>query len=63
MARSSFEHRMSMAEHLQFEERSPVKREFADGKLFAMAGDSDEHDTISGSLYQNRGRAERLERP
>ncbi len=41
---------MSIAEYLEFEEGSPVKHEFADGKLFAMAGSSDEHNTISASF-------------
>jgi Uma2 family endonuclease len=50
MAQPSFEHRMSIAEYLEFEEGSPVKHEFADGKPFAMAGSSDEHNTISASF-------------
>jgi Uma2 family endonuclease len=47
MAQPSFEHRVSIAEYLEFEEGSP---EFADGKLFAMVGSSDEHNTISASF-------------
>ncbi len=47
MAQPVAEHRMSVAEYLEFEESSPIKHEYADGKLFAMAGASDEHNTIS----------------
>jgi Uma2 family endonuclease len=47
MAQPAAEHRMSVAEYLEFEESSPIKHEYADGKLFAMAGASDEHNTIS----------------
>jgi Uma2 family endonuclease len=50
MAQPAPEHRMSIAQYLEFEEGSPVKHEFADGKLFAMAGSSDEHNTISASF-------------
>jgi Uma2 family endonuclease len=41
---------MSIAEYLQFEEKSPTKHEFNDGKLIEMAGSSFPHNRVSAAL-------------
>ncbi|BCL38843.1 Uma2 family endonuclease [Nostoc sp. MS1] len=38
-------------EYLQLEESSPVKHEYIDGYIYAMAGASDPHVTIAGNLF------------
>ncbi|WP_041780555.1 Uma2 family endonuclease [Allocoleopsis franciscana] len=38
-------------EYLQLEEESPVKHEYIDGQIYAMAGASDPHVTIAGNLF------------
>jgi Uma2 family endonuclease len=37
-------------EYLQMEAQSPVKHEYIDGQIYAMAGASDPHVTIAGNL-------------
>ena len=38
-------------EYLQMEAKSPVKHEYIDGEIYAMAGASDPHVTIAGNLF------------
>jgi Uma2 family endonuclease len=38
-------------EYLQMEEQSPLKHEYIDGQIYAMAGASDPHVTIAGNLF------------
>jgi Uma2 family endonuclease len=42
---------ISPEEYLQAEEHSPIKHEYRDGEVYAMAGASDSHVTISGNLF------------
>src|SRR5258708_30954871 len=42
---------LSVAEYLEAEKDSPVRHEYIDGQIFAMAGASDRHNRIAGSLY------------
>lgn len=37
--------------YLQLEESSPVKHEYIDGYIYAMAGASDSHVTVAGNLF------------
>jgi Uma2 family endonuclease len=38
-------------EYLQLEAQSPVKQEYINGEIFAMAGASDTHVTVAGNLF------------
>ena len=38
--------KMSVAEYIQYEERSEIRHEFDNGKLIAMAGTTDRHNDI-----------------
>jgi len=42
--------RLSVAEYLDAEKDSPVRHEYVDGQIFAMAGASDRHNRISINL-------------
>lgn len=42
---------LTPAEYLQIEAESPVKHEYIDGNVHAMAGASDTHVTIAGNLF------------
>ena len=42
--------RLSVAEYLEAEKDSPVRHEFVDGQIYAMAGASDRHNRISINL-------------
>lgn len=42
---------ISPDEYLAEEEASPIKHEYFDGDVFAMAGASDAHVTIAGNLF------------
>ncbi len=42
--------RLSVAEYLEGEKDSPVRHEYVDGQIFAMAGASDRHNRISINL-------------
>ncbi len=42
--------RLSVAEYLEAEKDSPVRHEYVDGQIFAMAGASDRHNRISINL-------------
>lgn len=42
---------LSEDDYLAQEQASPVKREYADGQVFAMAGASIRHNRIAGNLY------------
>ena len=41
----------SVEDYLKAEEISPVKHEYVDGEVYAMAGTSDRHNLIAGDLY------------
>src|SRR5437660_7721120 len=43
-------HRLSVDEYLEAEKDSPVRHEFIDGQIYAMAGASDRHNRISINL-------------
>ncbi|MEQ9621058.1 Uma2 family endonuclease [Coleofasciculus chthonoplastes] len=38
-------------QYLKMEEQSPIKHEYIDGQIYAMAGASDPHVTIAGNLF------------
>jgi Uma2 family endonuclease len=42
--------RLSVAEYLEAEKDSPVRHEYVDGQIFAMAGASDRHNRVSINL-------------
>lgn len=42
---------LSPEEYLQMEETSPIKHEYRDGEIYAMAGANDAHVTITGNLF------------
>ena len=42
---------LSPEEYLQQEEQSSIKHEYINGKVYAMAGTTDSHNTIAGNLY------------
>lgn len=42
---------LSASEYLEQEARSPIKHEYIDGEVYAMAGASGAHITITGNLY------------
>ena len=42
---------LSPEEYLAAEAESPVKHEYRDGKVYAMAGGTDAHNQIAGNLY------------
>src|SRR5438093_771069 len=43
--------RLSVEEYLEGEKDSPVRHEYVDGQVYAMAGASDRHNLIAGTLY------------
>jgi Uma2 family endonuclease len=43
--------KISVEDYLESEKISPVKREYVDGEIYAMAGASDYHNIIAGALY------------
>ena len=43
--------KISVEDYLKAEEVSPVKHEFVEGEVYAMAGTSDRHNLIAGDLY------------
>lgn len=42
---------LSPNDYLQLEEHSPIKHEYINGEIYAMAGASDAHVTIAGNLF------------
>lgn len=42
---------LSLEEYLQMEEHNPIKHEYRDGEIYAMAGANDAHVTITGNLF------------
>jgi Uma2 family endonuclease len=38
-------------EYLQREEKEPIKHEYIDGQVYAMAGTTDTHNLVAGNLY------------
>ena len=51
MPRTKDAKRMSVQEYLRYEQMSPIKHEFVDGFVFAMAGASENHNLISGNIF------------
>jgi Uma2 family endonuclease len=43
--------KISVADYLEGEKVSPVKHEYIEGEVYAMAGASDDHNLITGELY------------
>ena len=43
---------MSVEEYLAFEKTSPIRHEYVDGELLAMAGEKRRHNRIAGNLYR-----------
>ena len=41
----------TVEEYLEFEKTSPVRYEYVDGQIYAMAGESENHNRIAGHLY------------
>ena len=46
-------HRLSVDEYLEAEKDSPVRHEYIDGQIYAMAGASDRHNRLAGTLYNH----------
>ncbi|MGR3275482.1 Uma2 family endonuclease [Acaryochloris marina NIES-2412] len=42
---------LSPEQYLSYEEASPIKHEYRDGEVYAMAGATDAHVTIAGNLF------------
>jgi Uma2 family endonuclease len=42
---------LSVAEYLTGERESPVRHEYVEGEVYAMAGASDRHNRIAGNIY------------
>ncbi len=42
---------LTLEQYLEFEAKSPVRHEFVDGFMFAMAGASDAHNLIAGNIF------------
>ena len=42
---------LSVEDYLFYEQDSPIRHEYVDGELFAMAGASDQHNEITGNLF------------
>ncbi|WP_265263021.1 Uma2 family endonuclease [Spirulina subsalsa] len=47
----SDKHKLTPEEYLALEENSLIKHEYRDGEVYAMAGTTDNHNTIAGNLY------------
>jgi Uma2 family endonuclease len=45
--------KISVEDYLESEKISPVKREFVEGEIYAMAGTSDNHNLIAGEIYSS----------
>ena len=43
----------SVADYLESEKTSPLRREYVDGAIYQMAGASDKHNLIAGDIYAN----------
>jgi len=41
----------TVEEYVEFEKTSPVRHEYVDGELYAMAGESKNHNRIAGSVF------------
>lgn len=52
MGLPKFKTKISVEDYLESEKYSPVRREYVDGEVFAMAGASDNHNRISRNLIR-----------
>lgn len=43
-------HHLTIPEYLELEEKSPIKHEYINGQVYAMAGTTDVHNTIALNL-------------
>ncbi len=48
---AALDRRISVEEYLETERCSPVKREYVQGRVYALAGASDRHVRLAGNLY------------
>ncbi len=51
MALLKLKTKISVEDYLEGEKISPVKYEYVEGEVYAMAGTSDNHNIVAGSLY------------
>ena len=51
MGLPKFKTKISIEDYLESEKFSPVRREYVEGEIFAMAGASDNHARISGNIF------------
>lgn len=51
MGLPKFRTKISVEDYLEGEKLSPVRHEFVEGEIFAMAGASDNHARISGNIF------------
>ncbi len=51
MIAAKSDHPISPEEYLEHERHSPIKHEYLEGDVYAMAGTSTDHNIISGNLY------------
>lgn len=42
---------LSVAEYLAGEKENPIKHEYVDGQVYAMAGSSDRHNLLAGNIF------------
>ncbi len=52
MSSAAVKTRYTPQEYLAFERKSPIKHEFCNGEMFAMAGASRKHSLITGNLFR-----------
>ena len=51
MGHAALQHRMTAQEFLAWDEHETLRREFARGEVFAMAGAEEAHVTLTGNVY------------
>jgi len=51
MALLKLKTKISVKDYLENEKSSPIKHEYVEGEIFAMAGTSDTHNFIAGEIY------------
>ncbi|MFZ5471475.1 MAG: Uma2 family endonuclease [Myxococcota bacterium] len=53
--RAPAHHRYTWEQYLQLERQSPIKHEFLDGEIFAMAGGTPEHAALGATVLRDLG--------